>query len=363
MYHKPLYCKANVLTLKGVSDINRINKRIIDSVIAKAERICPDSLALIGVYGSVATGDIYKKSDLDLLILINDDVGYRLATGFILDDSKIGYDLYCTTLDNLKYDSECHNAHLSKLMESEIVYVKNQQAYDELYCLREKTKSFLSSDERFARVRELIEKAMLSFADACLYDDTGHVRINVCDVMLSLASAVMIYHGTYFKRGIKRIFDELSQFPLDSTFLDNMSKISQSKDINELRMFARENILYVQKYTSSIYEKAALEKENIAGTYEEMYSNWRNKVEEAAEKNDVFSSFVNMCSLQHMISEISCEIGNVDLMKDFNHDCLVDNIKIFDTFLAEYEKIYQSCGLSVKRYSNLEEFAEDYINN
>ena len=43
-----------------------------NEIIEKAEKICPDSLALIGIYGSVATGDDYEKSDLDLLILIQD---------------------------------------------------------------------------------------------------------------------------------------------------------------------------------------------------------------------------------------------------------------------------------------------------
>ena len=43
--------------------------------------MCPDSLALIGVYGSVATGDEHEKSDLDLMILINDENGCVLAEG------------------------------------------------------------------------------------------------------------------------------------------------------------------------------------------------------------------------------------------------------------------------------------------
>lgn len=41
-----------------------MNQKIIDAVIRKAEKACPDSLALIGIYGSVATGDNYAKSDL-----------------------------------------------------------------------------------------------------------------------------------------------------------------------------------------------------------------------------------------------------------------------------------------------------------
>lgn len=57
--------------------MNNVNQKIIDAIIAKAEKVCPDSLALIGVYGSVATGDEYEKSDLDLLILIQDDEGWK----------------------------------------------------------------------------------------------------------------------------------------------------------------------------------------------------------------------------------------------------------------------------------------------
>ena len=63
-----------------------INKTIIDAIIKKAEALCPDSLALIGIYGSVATGDEHEKSNLDLMILINDNNGQVLADGFILDD-------------------------------------------------------------------------------------------------------------------------------------------------------------------------------------------------------------------------------------------------------------------------------------
>lgn len=71
--------------------MNNVNQKIINAVIEKAEKVCPDSLALIGIYGSVATGDEYEKSDLDLLILIQNDEGWQLGTWFILDDRKVGY--------------------------------------------------------------------------------------------------------------------------------------------------------------------------------------------------------------------------------------------------------------------------------
>ena len=36
------------------------------------------------------TGDIHPKSDLDLLILINDDGGWQLGSTFILEDEMFG---------------------------------------------------------------------------------------------------------------------------------------------------------------------------------------------------------------------------------------------------------------------------------
>jgi len=102
--------------------MNDRNEKIINAIIKKADALCPDSLALIGVYGSVATRDEYEKSDLDLMVLINDENGQILADGFILDDVDIGYDIYCTSWDMLENDAQCDHAHLSKLIDSKIVY-------------------------------------------------------------------------------------------------------------------------------------------------------------------------------------------------------------------------------------------------
>ena len=343
--------------------MNYRNEKIINAVIEKAEKICPDSLALIGIYGSVATGDDYEKSDLDLLILIQDDNGWKLGTGFILNDVRVGYDIYCTNWNGLRYDSACHHAHLSKLLDSEIVYIQNHEAYEELCRLREQTKAFLRSEERFGRVSELIEKAKVSFANACLHEKIGQVRVNVCETILSLLDAIMLYHGTYFKRGVKRTFEELAQFPLDENFSEDIRKISKSNDVSELRSLAKSLILYAENYTSKEKEKTNPTKEQLSGTYEEMYSNWRNKVEEATVNNDTYSSFVNMCCLQYMISDIASEIniGIYDVMEAYNPDCPEDNVRIYDEFLADYEKIYKEAGIAVNRFSDVDKFYMAYV--
>jgi hypothetical protein len=337
-------------------------QKIINAIIKKANKVCPESLALIGIYGSVATGDVYEKSDLDLLILIQNDEGWKLGAGFILDDKEVGYDIYCTNWNGLRYDAECHHAHISKLMDSQIVYVNDQEAYQELLQLRRQAKKFLESEERFQRVNELVNKAKTSYANACLYDELGQVRLEAFGVIHYLLDAVMLYHGRYFKRGVKRTFEELATLPLDDMFTDTIRKIVASKDIFELRELLKILILYAVSHTRREKPKSEAS-DNLAGTYEEMYSNWRNKVEEAAENDDAFASFANMCNLHLMFKEISeeVEIGTFDIMDAYSSDSLEDNIRTFDGYLQKYEEVYVRAGINVKRFADVDEFVAYYL--
>lgn len=342
--------------------MNAVNQKIIQAVIEKANRICPDSVALIGVYGSADTEDEYEKSDLDLLILIDNDEGWKLGTGFILDDRKVGYDIYCTTWSGLRYDAECHHARISKLMDSRIVYVNNQDAYDELMALRTQAKQLLSSEERFQRVYELLDKAKIAYANACLCEGLGQIRVEACGVLSYISDAVMLYHGKYFRRGVKRTLEELAALPIDEVFVQWIKNTVVCKSISQLRDLLKHLVLYAESHMQQ--EKCKENpSESLSGTYEEMYSNWRNKVEDAAKKSDSFASFMNMCSFQLMLSEIAkeVEIGSFPVMDEYTPDSLEENVILFDKYLEKYERVYSRVGINVKRYSDVEEFVENYL--
>ena len=342
--------------------MNTVNQKIIDAVIAKAEKVCPNSLALIGVYGSVATGDTHEKSDLDLLILIQNDEGWQLGTAFILEDNQVGYDIYCTNWDGLKYDAQCHHAQISKLMESKIVYIKNQDAYNELCKLREQAKDFLASEERFERVRELVEKAKVAFADAHLQDELGRVRLAAYGVIYYSLDALMLFHGKYFKRGVKRTFEELVQLPISPEIPEIIKKIAASKDVAELRDLSRDLLTRVESHVQQETSKEE-PSPSLWGTYEEMYSNWRNKVEEAEDRNDVFASYVNLCNLHLMFSEIATgvNIGTYDIMGEYNPDCLEDNVALFDKYLDKYAQVYKQAGIELRSFADVDAFVVDYL--
>ncbi len=215
--------------------MKEINKKLIDAIKKKAECVCPDALDMIAIYGSAATGDEHEKSDLDLLILINGDEGWQLSDCFILDDVKIGYDIYCTTWEGLEYDAECNQAKLAKLMDSKLVFCRDEKVQQRLEKTREKASRILGSDLRYEKADKLLQTAKQEYADVCFTDDLSEVRIYAGDAIMNLLDSLMLYHGTYFHRGTKRTFEEMSELALPFDLQEMVLSVIKGDTPEEIR--------------------------------------------------------------------------------------------------------------------------------
>lgn len=342
--------------------MNDINKTILDAVIKKANALCPDSVALIGVYGSVATGDTHEKSDLDLMILIEDEKGRILTDGFILDAIDVGYDIYCTTWDMLERDAQCSHAHLSKLFDSEIVYCKDDSAIRRLSEIRKEAAALLASEKRFDVAQGAFCEAKKLFAEAYLSESLSKVRSCAGIAIELIENALMLYHGRYFKKGTKRTFEELGllnlPFDLEAVIMDVICADTVEKIREKLKVL----LALAGKYLQMPKKKDLPTAKNLRGTYEEMYSNWKNKMSEATDRDDVYSSFLNLLSLQCMLHEIAegIAVKDFELMDQFDPHCLENNADVFNQALNNYLAEYEKVGICPKRYGNVEEFAENY---
>ena len=338
------------------------HKTIIDAVLRKADAVCPDSLALIGVYGSAATGDVHEKSDLDLLILINDDAGWQLGKGFILDDSGIGYDIYCTNWEGLESEASCEHAHLSKLMDSAILVVRDPDALVRLENLKRKAADTLASDARFEKAQALMDNVKRAYADCFLSDTLSQTRYTAGAVIHFLVDAVMLFHGAYFRKGVKRTFEELNALQLPFDLPAMLLNVIYADTQDAIRAQLTCLVRTVQDYMARPSEKHAPDS-SLSGTYEEMFSNWRNKMPEAAQNNDLFASFMNTLSCQFMLNDIASEVRMqpIDLMDGFDPKNLSSNAARFDGALRKYLEVYQAAGISPVHYANAESFAKDYL--
>ncbi len=339
------------------------HRKIIEAVLEKAKTV-PGGLDVLGIYGSAATGDMHERSDLDLLIVptVPED-RIRFTHTFILDDEQIGYDIYCTSWDMLEEDAECRHANLGKLMDSEILFVRDDKARERIDDLRSRTKETLASEKRFSRAEEALQRSYMPFTAAITADIMADKRAYSAYVISLCLDAVMLYNGKYFRKGTKRTFEELQGLALPVSFEDCVMRIVKAEDGSDADKALTDLMRTVMRFLKREEKKAPPAAEELKGTYEEMVSNWRNKMIEAAENGDAYSSYINMAFLQFMLAGISegCDIPEYGVMERFSPKDLKANADIFDGILDRYLEEYKKAGTEPNRYPNVDAFIRAYL--
>lgn len=326
------------------------NQKIINAIIAKANRDCPGSLAMIGIYGSFCTGDIHDKSDLDLMILINDEKGYCLATTFILEDEEIGHDLYCTTWEALEHDAKFTHPHISKLMDSKIVYCADDAHMTRLEGLRNAAKAVDPQES----AQNLQKEAEIAFAKAMLADTLAEARFHAGNMIYNIFGAIALRNGRYFKLGTRRVLDEIEAMEhKPQNFSALVDALVQAETLSDLHT----SLTRLVKSLDEIFPKSETPAQVYPGTYEEMFSNWRNKVYLAAKTGNQFLAFDSMCSFDFMLRDLG---HNLHVMDRYQPNDLHSCAKAYDEILAEYRKCYDTAGISVQSYANVDTFISEY---
>lgn len=350
------------------------NQKIIDAVIKKADSVCPGALALIGINGSFMTGDFYEKSDLDLLILINDDRGKQLARTFIQDDLQVGHDLYCTTWEQLQKEAGYEHPNISKLMDAKIVYSADEKYIEQLNKLRKEANEILSapfSKKDYFKAEKLLKEAEHGYTLAMLSENGPDVSAEAGRAVYYVENAVAMLNKQYFHYGVKRAYEELNAMryrpeKLCDMIDDVISAASVTAMKINLSTLMRETIAVFHQVKEDLDMQGKTTAGNVLiGTYEEMYSNWRNKMHLAAETGNRHLAFMSLCSANEMFSEISGEtnIDSYDILAGYNPQDLHKTADAYDDILSSYLKEYRKAGISAAHYPDIDAFVLDYQPN
>ncbi len=350
------------------------NRKIIRAVTEKEKALCPGALALIGVYGSFQTGDIHPYSDLDLLILINDDRGWQLGTAFIQDDEDIGHDIYCTGWEWLRQDALYEHPHIAKLMDAQIVYCADEAYRAELEKLREQVRNRLAApfgEDDLRKAEKALKEAMLSYAEAMAAERLSEMRSHAGNVIWYAENAVAMLNKTYFRKGVRRRFEELNAMKRRPDSLCEMiGSITEASTADSLKECLTRLVRELKRCFDR--EKQSLRTagkpaggDSLKGTFEEMYSNWHGKMVLAAETGSRYLAFMSLVSLNGMFSGIAGEndIASYDALSVYDPDDLQKTAEGFDALLRDYLREYRKAGLTEKRYSDIDAFTADYLSS
>ena len=327
------------------------NQKLIDAIIKKASRDCPGSLALIGIYGSFCTGDIHEKSDLDLMILINDDQGYCLSHTFLLEDDDIAHDLYCTTWEALEHDSTFRHPYLAKLMDSKIVYCADDAYRHRLEDLRTK----ISTVDTAESAQKMMANAEQAFAKAMVATDIAKVRFHAVDMILNCINTIALCNSRYFHLGTRRVFEEIGTMAKKP---ENLQALVEAIAGADTVTAIKSGLLPLLQAVEALFPAPVVAPEVYPGTCEEMISNWRNKMYLAAKTQDLWLSFSSMASLDAMLTDLGFQWN---ILKQFCPGNLAVSAKAYDDVIANYRKEYEKAGISFQSYPDVDAFVTAYL--
>ena len=355
-----------------MDELKRRNQKIIDAVQEKEKALCPGAVALIGIYGSFLTGDVHPLSDLDLLILINDDRGWQLGKAFLQEDLGVGHDIYCTSWDMLRGDARYEHPYISKLMDSRIVYCADERYREELLALRRQVQELLEkpfSEEDAQRAEKELKEAWLCYADAMTAEALWDARRAAGGVIYYVENAVALLNKTYFRRGVRRQYEELNEMekrPEDlCELIEAVVSAGDADCLKEglTRLMRAMKACFRESRETLGPERKPASAEALSGTWEEMFSNWHGKMLLAAERGDRYLAFMSLSALNEMLSDLS---GEFDLpayhaLEAYDPKDLHRTAEGFDAVLREYRREYEKAGLQPERYADIDAFVRAYL--
>ncbi len=199
-------------------------------------------------------------------------------------------------------------------------------------------------------------------------DSISETRRCAGGVIYFIENAVAMLNKAYFRLGVKRRYEELSALQnRPDDLCGRIENVVSAETVSALK----EHLCSLMKAVSASFQrvrqtlniqKKPVGAETIAGTYEEMYSNWRNKMLLAASSGDKHLAFMSLDSLDEMLSGIGVEteIGAYDALSCYDPNDLRKTAEGFDAVLHAYQKEYQKAGLQVKRYPDVDAFIAEY---
>ncbi|WP_153977424.1 nucleotidyltransferase domain-containing protein [Paenibacillus xylanilyticus] len=348
------------------------NELLIKMVIERAKRDFLDDIAIIGLTGSFSTGDFHEKSDLDLVIINNTERGWEISDCFILDD--VGYDIYCTPWDSrIQEQSTLESPNVSSLTELKILYYAKPEDLEKMNDFRQKALDALADpigEACLNRAKKWIDLAKQAYSDTMLGEDIGSVRHASADVLYNLVNALVSMNNTCIQRGIKRYLEEICSLRYVPNDLESLyMSIIEAHSIEDIRIASFNMLNSVTRLHHTMCDnfmvKPAPTFDNLKGTYEELWCNYRNKILNSVITNDASYVFISAYGAQGYLDEMTVAKGTkkFDLMQYFDASDLSvmkeKFLEVMDEYLDEYDKV----GRRVECFKTFEQLYTHFMNH
>lgn len=352
-----------------INQLKQKNRELIDIVIQKIQKEYQEDIDLIGICGSFFTGDFHEKSDLDLLVVLNNERGWGFSKCFILDG--VGYDLYGSPWMKLQKMASFDHTFVSHVIDVDIVYCRESECRERFMQLRQNALNIINgpmTKEILEKAKKHLDDAVLAYGKMMLEEEIGTVRQLSGGAVCYLTDTVCFLNHSYFKFGVKHQLDEmLAMERVPKNFEQYFNGVMCATSVLDIKETTAKLIKTVKEMYDEIAEeilnKTIPTKENLKGTYEEVWSNWKNKIQYAAKHKDILLAFSSGVSCQEFYDEMHNERGTVsiNLMQHFKANDLDSFANEFEKAMETYKEEYDKLQMQVVTYDSMAAFKKDYL--
>lgn len=332
--------------------VEKRNRKLLDMLIKKIESEYRNDVDFIGLTGSCKSGDFDKYSDLDLVIIKSDDSDKWFNMCFIneYDDLDVGYDFY--TMDWKYIASKVGSTWASHIIDVEPVWYASEEVENRWNNLKKKAEENIEqpiTKDKIESAEENLDRAKRYFTDLMISDKTDDKKTLLSEMLMELTDVICLLNNTYYTYGIKQRIQEIEKMKCPNNFSElywNAIKADSDVDIkNYAQEVLKSTSIFFKNVKDSIVKIKLPSADSVRGSYEELVSNYKNKVRRAVENNDIQLAVLASCCIQEYIEEMTEECGmpefNIGKYLDlYNLSKLSDGFReLEEVYLAEYKKL------------------------
>lgn len=332
------------------------NEKLIENLIHLIEKDYAKDVDFIGMTGSCMTGKCDNRSDLDLVIILSDDTTRYFGKTFLVDwgDVEIGYDFYSKRWNDM--DKMVGTTWVSHIVDVKPIWYRSEEIKTKWNSLVEKAQNELKSslsEKRIESAKKCLDQAKIKLADMLLNQDPAYAKNCLSNILLEVTDVICLLNVKYFKFGIANRLEDIEPMDKPEDFSILYREALNADEYEDIKRIGTEIVGDVESFFEVKSSSVAMdsEKDSLNGWYEELVSNYKNKVKRIAETNQIELACLASCCIQDYLEEMKMLTGIScpDIYPYFDIHDMDKFSKGFDIVEDAILKEYAKKGIKVSR--------------
>lgn len=328
-------------------EIDSRNTILTGWLVRLVENQYRSDIDFIGLTGSCATDKEDKYSDLDLVIIANDNAKKTIGECFIINwgDIEIGYDFYTMSWKRVEgMVGTTWASHIADVVPLWYADDGVKMRWVELVRRQQEIMDAPLGEAQVNTAEQHLNNAKQMLADIFITDDEKWAKNQLSGILLELTDVICVLNNTYYKYGIKDRIAEIEEMETPHEFVQLWQEAMAVQDMADIRSVAAKICGITENFWKAKKQAVMQEKrkllcsrpETVDGWYEELVSNYKNKVKRLIEERDAETAcLVSFCA-QNFLEELEANTGMP--MPVLYRDLDVNDLKKLETGFARVEQ-------------------------